>query len=377
MIQEKYVIGLIFITGYQYARDIIEGVSQFSHQDSRIELRILSENGEIPKPSDLKEPLDGVIAFSPARELKKLKKLSAHVICISSRDEPAGGDFVVNDDMETGRMAAEYFIRKGYRDLVYIGFSGLYHSDRRYEGFLERAKASKIKVDRFELHNNDDVIVIPEKLHNLPSRCGVFAANDHMARTLMNITDQPVSKIPLLYALLGVDNDPMQRVMCPVPLSSVELDGNAIGFAALKRLIARINDPSLQDEVTLISPLRVVTRQSTDLFALEDDLAARTLRFMDEQLPTIHDVGDLVKKMGTPRRTLELRFRNATGRTLARELAVLRVERARDLLRNTNLDSDTIAQKVGLPESRMLWLLFKRLTGETPSAYRKRMPLVG
>lgn len=377
MNQVKFDIGLIFTTGYQFAREIIEGASEFSYQDIRINLHILSEDGGIPAPSELPCPLDGVIAFNPTRDIPKLEKLAEHFICCSSRDKPEGADFVVNDDAETGRMAADYYIRRGYRDLVYVGFHGLYHSDQRYQGFLERATDSQIKVERFELFTNEDLIVIPEKLHNLPSRCGVCAANDHMARSLMNAIDQPVSKIPLLYAVLGVDNDLLQRVRCQVPLSSIELDGKGIGFAALQRLIARIEDPSIKDKVTKIPPLRMITRQSTDLFALEDDLAARTLRFMDEHLADIHDVGDLVAKMGTPRRTLELRFRNATGRTLARELAVLRVERARDYLRNTDFDSGTIAQKVGLPESRMLWLLFKRLTGETPSAYRKRMPLVG
>lgn len=375
MPQKKYVIGLIFVAGYEFSRKIVEGVSELSHQNPGVEIHILREDGRLPDPENIKHELDGVIAFNSTHDLERLRKLAPHMVCTSARDKPEGGDFVVNDDKEAGRMAADYFIRKGHRDLVYLGYNNLYHFQKRFEGFSKQAASAGIKVVQFDLFTDDDVNIIPEKLHQLPSRCGVFAANDHTARKLMISMEHPVSNIPLMYGVLGVDNDPMQRVLCPVPLSSVELNGKKIGYLALKRLIARIENPDLKDEITLVPPLQVITRQSTDLFALEDDLAAQALRMMDEKLSDIHDVGDLVDYMKTPRRTLELRFRNATGRTLARELAMLRVERARELLRNSDMDTEAVARKVGLPESRMLWLLFKRLTGETPSAYRKRMNL--
>jgi transcriptional regulator GlxA family with amidase domain len=87
----------------------------------------------------------------------------------------------------------------------------------------------------------------------------------------------------------------------------------------------------------------------------------------------LEDASDLIKAMGVPRRTLEVKFRRHTGQTLAAELAKARIDRARKLLSTTELSIKEIAFLVGFTEPRMLTLVYKRLTGELPSEYRQRI----
>lgn len=362
-------------TGLECAREMIQGISEVAHTNPAIELHLVSSSGNIQSEKLSKESFDGLIGFTPYKHLEKLQKLAPHVVSTSNRDLPEAGDFVFNDDIAIGRMGAEYLIRRGFRGLIFAGQKRHHYAEQRFQGFQKRAAESGIEAARFDIYSSNDEKSIPEILMKLPPRCGIMAANDEVAKFLMKYTDQPLSRIPLHFALLGVDNDPLLQSLLPIPLSSIEVDGKGIGKVAINRLIARMENPDLQDEIIRIPPLRIHTRQSTDLFALNDELVVRALQLMDEELPEICDVGNLVERLGTPRRTLELRFRNATGRTLAKEMSILRVERARDFLRNTDMDTEAIAKAVGLPESRMLWLLFKRLTGESPSAYRKRMPV--
>ena len=72
-----------------------------------------------------------------------------------------------------------------------------------------------------------------------------------------------------------------------------------------------------------------------------------------------------------PHRVLEGRFRKLLGRTPHAEIVRVQVERARELLTQTDLPLKTIAQRVGIPHAEYLSVVFKRATGQSPGAYRR------
>jgi YesN/AraC family two-component response regulator len=63
-------------------------------------------------------------------------------------------------------------------------------------------------------------------------------------------------------------------------------------------------------------------------------------------------------------------FKAETGKTLTDTINTLRVDKARQLLRNTGFNASTIARQVGFEDPRYFYRVFKNLTGLTPSAYR-------
>ena len=65
-------------------------------------------------------------------------------------------------------------------------------------------------------------------------------------------------------------------------------------------------------------------------------------------------------------------FQDATGRTPAAYLRVLRLEEARRLLTETDATIAAIAERCGFSSANYFALFFKRETGLTPTAWRMR-----
>lgn len=67
-------------------------------------------------------------------------------------------------------------------------------------------------------------------------------------------------------------------------------------------------------------------------------------------------------------------FKRATGMHFTQYLARVRIEKAKNLLLNPNLRISEIAFEVGFQSLTHFNRVFKRLTGQAPTAYRNRLP---
>lgn len=78
------------------------------------------------------------------------------------------------------------------------------------------------------------------------------------------------------------------------------------------------------------------------------------------------------RRLGVSTRTLQRQLQ-AAGTTYRDELNALRVRRAQELLRTTDLKLLGIALTLGVKKPQQLSALFRRLTGESPAAFRLRL----
>jgi transcriptional regulator GlxA family with amidase domain len=83
-------------------------------------------------------------------------------------------------------------------------------------------------------------------------------------------------------------------------------------------------------------------------------------------------VEEMVRRSGMPERTFKRRFTQATGLAPIDYVQRLRVEDAKRRLERTDAPVDEISWKVGYEDPAFFRRLFKRLTGLTPGAYRRR-----
>ena len=74
-------------------------------------------------------------------------------------------------------------------------------------------------------------------------------------------------------------------------------------------------------------------------------------------------------------RTLNRRFKAATGETPLEFLQKARIERARGLLETSRLSFDQIVERVGYEDGSSFRRLFKRAVGISPHEYRRRFSL--
>lgn len=82
-------------------------------------------------------------------------------------------------------------------------------------------------------------------------------------------------------------------------------------------------------------------------------------------------IGDIAQRFSMSLRTLNRRFRSATGQSPVEYLQEIRINIARDLLKTSNLSLSEIADKVGYQDSSHFNHLFKKIVTVTPAAYRK------
>lgn len=115
-------------------------------------------------------------------------------------------------------------------------------------------------------------------------------------------------------------------------------------------------------------------------------------QFIDQSVPHSHEAGRLsplfddlrahldqpvtidalAARAGMSRRTFLRRFEDATGTTPTRWLTTLRMQRARDLLEETNLSIEDIADRCGCGTAMTLRHHFRKAFDTSPAAYRSR-----
>jgi transcriptional regulator GlxA family with amidase domain len=88
-------------------------------------------------------------------------------------------------------------------------------------------------------------------------------------------------------------------------------------------------------------------------------------------------VDAVVDRTGLTERSFNRRFRKATGITPISYVQHLRVEDAKSFLETTSTPIDEISWKIGYEDPSFFRRIFKRITGLTPSAYRRSFCVIG
>lgn len=102
-----------------------------------------------------------------------------------------------------------------------------------------------------------------------------------------------------------------------------------------------------------------------------DSVVRRCEDWLQEHFRETDAISQITKLAGVPQRTFKRRFKSATGCSLIDFLQNLRVEEAKRLLETSDLPVDEISAETGYSDTSFFRRLFKRLTGLTPSNYRR------
>jgi len=122
----------------------------------------------------------------------------------------------------------------------------------------------------------------------------------------------------------------------------------------------------------LIDPTEVVTRQSTDVLAIEDTHVATALKLIRENACRGITVEDIVKTVHVSRSILERRFRKYLGKSPQVEIRNFQVRKIKEFLKESDYTVEHIAELTGFEHPECMYVVFKRVTGLTPNQYRKK-----
>jgi transcriptional regulator GlxA family with amidase domain len=143
-------------------------------------------------------------------------------------------------------------------------------------------------------------------------------------------------------------------------------------------LTARFGSPELAallSKILLIDPARrLQSPYQTSVFSKThgDHAVLLVQEWLEEDPGKPCGIADLAARAGLGERTFMRRFKKATGDSPLEYLQRLRIEVARKLLETTAGSVEEITTRTGYADISSFRKLFKRYTGLSPSAYRKR-----
>ena len=198
---------------------------------------------------------------------------------------------------------------------------------------------------------------------------GVFATDDFLARQFVAHCGIAERAVPGDVAVVGVGNSALDSVLAGIGITSVVLPFREIGRRAALRL--RLVMSGVAECVTdRVLPERVMVRASSACAREQDPMVSRALGLIDTRLASPLAVSELAAAVGASRRSLEMRFRSALGRSPAEETRERRMALARQLLRSTRMPLADVAQQCGYSDVHHFSAQFKVMHGKPPGRWR-------
>ncbi|MCU6735855.1 GntR family transcriptional regulator [Diplocloster agilis] len=179
---------------------------------------------------------------------KKIMKAGIPCITMGSHLPQAGIPCVAVDDFEGGRMATDYLIRRGHRDIACIMNRAESCGCLRYSGYLSALDSAGIepKEDRilwYEYEEFDRFMADEEKLLACLSQVtAVFCFNDEMALGVINFLREHDIQVPGDVSVIGFDDSYLCRIS-DIKITSVRQDPFEMGEKAAGNLLQLMKNP--------------------------------------------------------------------------------------------------------------------------------------
>jgi len=333
-----------------------------------------------------KEKIDGIIinhAGTPEVE-DELYRSSVPLTVIGIRNQHLSERtqaiaFIRNDNIETGCIAARYFLSLGnFRSYGYIPAqqSTSEWSVSRCEGFRSELARRHIDVNVFThaagTGTEEYSHALGKWFLSLPKPAAILAAWDYPAMQAIETCRAQRLKVPHDIAILGVDNDPMVCDAATPPISSIPFDYEQEGYESAAALETLITRPAKRRHPLIIAcrPLPVFVRESATTIAPASELIKRALRFIEKNATKGLSAKAIAQELGVSHSLLTLRFREFTNTTVTDALIEVRLKRVQQLLTSTRRSIQDITVAAGFRNVNYLKNLFKKQFGVTMREYR-------
>lgn len=324
---------------------------------------------------------DGVITRNPEKTRQLTKKGIPTIIAISQKNPPKGTSYLTINHSAVGKMGAEYFLDKGYKNYAFCGYKKMYWSICREKAFAETLQKhgyessaynapTKNKLKKLKFDSEIEHLAL--WLDKLSKPIAIMACNDNRAANVIEAAKIAGIHIPEEIAILGVDNDDLICNMSNPPLSSIILNAEKGGYQAAELLDEMMKSDERVIKKIFIEPVQIIERESTDILAVEDKDVSNAMRFIRENKKEPIQVSDVIESVFTSRRCLQKKFRKYFNRTILNEIKNTRIEYAKQLLLDTHMNISEISDHMNFSGVNSFSRYFKEYTKLSPLEYRKK-----
>ena len=319
---------------------------------------------------------------------------------------------VSGDHEAFGRLARQHYESLNFQHFAWFSTEWSHVHELRYKGFArdcppfqngdspltengdrpsrwiltEILKATKI--DDWPLF----LAEIGKRLKAAKKPLAVLTYDDADAAKVLSAALDAGLRIPEEVAIMGIGND---KVICEnqaVPLSSVDHDLDMNGYEGANLLDRFMKEreesphsqrsphhgkaesfplQELKSSTTLLPPRGIIVRKSTDTLAADNPILSSALREIAKRLPTSFGVNEVAKALHVSRTQLDKLFAEKFSRSVGREIARQRIEKAKKLLSGTDMPMKEIGSLCGFCNAGYFTNAFRSATGITPKAWRK------
>ena len=380
--QPTRTVALLVETSNRYTRELLRGVRDFA-RDAGGWVVHLSEQGrgDGPPPWLRSWTGDGIIARienSETAAAVRAKKLP--VVDVSAAGLAKHCPTVISDSVGVAKLAAEHLMERGFRHFGYCGdgrFAWSANHGRNFAAHLKQAghPCSLYSSTPADFHDRDgEWTKLTAWLTALPKPVGVMTCYDIRGQQVLGACRALRLRVPDEVAVIGQHNDDLLCELCDPPLSSVIPDARRAGYEAARLLSRLMAGQRVAAGVHAIAPVGVAVRRSTDVIAVEDPRVAVAVRFLNDHFVEVINVDELARVAGMSRTALERQFRAFFARSPYDYALQLRLRRARELLSSSELPIGEVALRSGFSTPEYFSAAFKRDTGQSPKAFRRKNP---
>jgi LacI family transcriptional regulator len=382
MARQRKVLVLIE-SSRAYEQGILRGIAQYSRLHGPWyffrNIPAVSGGKQITVSEIKKLGVDGII-IREQKNLADIMKLGIPTVISPYSKTFSGFINIVTDDAAIGKMAAEYLLERGFRHFAFWGNDpNFFWSVLRCDYFTNVITKAGFKVETYEkprrksghLHLRQ-LDPIAEWLNSLPKPIAIMVATDDFSHDLFEAIKSTRFHVPEDVAVIGLGNDEIVCGFASPPLTSIVLNAERAGYEAAEKLDRLIGGEKVKHDDIVIHPLHVVTRNSTDVLAIEDADVAKAVRFIRQHTRDMIQVDDVVEAVAISRRSLYKKFEKTLGRSIYQEIRRVRVEQAARLLLETSMSVAQIARSLGYPDLKNMSRVFQQEKNMSLLAYRKK-----
>jgi LacI family transcriptional regulator len=378
-------VALIVETSTAYGRAILSGISQYVREHGPWTVYIEQRSLQDSAPPWLERWAgDGIIArASTPKSARKLLKSGVPTVDLNDQVRGLGLPQIHSDHAAIARLAAEHLMDRGFRDFAYFGFPVFEWSVRRQEAFTAHVQAAghqihgglparRVSWSHQQTSWEDEIDGVARWVKRLPKPLGIMAGNDIRGIQMLDACRRACVAVPEEVAVVGVDNEELVCMLAYPPLSSVIPDAFRVGYEAAELLDLMMSGGRVTEMLRSIPPLSVATRQSSDVTAIANPCLANAMRFIREHACQGIGVDDVLEHLTISRSVLQRLFRKELGQTILDALTAIRMQRVKQLLSETDLSLADVADRAGFSYVEYLSTSFRRQTGLSPTAYRRK-----
>lgn len=366
--QADLVIGLFLQLGWGYSREALRGACEYlvSHHIQRKRMDTLFA----PYTDEILAPLSGALGmFGDPLITRAVLERKMPIINTSARTRTSAIPQVIPDNRQVGVLAAQHLLRIGLNHFAFHGLNDAeWFSAERYAGFRETVAAAGKEC----IVLSGDAEALKAWVRDSRRPTGIMAVNDYIAGSLTQQLMRLGARVPEDFPVVGADNDDLFVQTADVALTSVDCGWRSLGRLAAEKLVHWLKTGQAPPPVTMIPPTGIVVRQSSNRLFSNDPIVDAALDLIRIEGARGLTVKQLHNRVATSRRHLDRLFLSAGRQSPATEILRTQVERACQLLVDSDLPLHRLAEASGLGTERRLRRVFSRLVGVSPLRYREQ-----